>query len=100
MLGLLRHRDARLLLAGQSLSLLGDRAMFLALGVWVKSLTGSSAAAGLVFFAYGLPGLTAPAAGLLVDRVRRRRLMIADRPGSARSRCCRCSPCTDAASCG
>lgn len=76
MLGLLRHRDARLLLAGQSLSLLGDRAMFLALGVWVKSLTGSSAAAGLVFFAYGLLALTAPAAGLLVDRVRRRRLMI------------------------
>ncbi len=76
MLGLLRHRDARLLLAGQSLSLLGDRAMFLALGVWVKSLTGSSAAAGLVFFAYGLPGLTAPAAGLVVDRVRRRHLMI------------------------
>ena len=51
--------------------------MYLALGVWVKSLTGSSAAAGLVFFCLGLPLLAAPAAGLLVDRVRRRRLMIA-----------------------
>ena len=71
------HRDARLLVAGQSLSLLGDRAMFLALGIWVKSLTGSSAAAGLVFFAFALPFVAAPAAGLVVDRVRRRRLMIA-----------------------
>lgn len=73
---LLGHRNARLLLAGQGLSLLGDRAMFLALGVWVKSLTGSSAAAGLVFFCYALPGLAAPVAGVLVDRVRRRQLMI------------------------
>jgi Na+/melibiose symporter-like transporter len=74
---LLSHRDARLLVAGQTLSLLGDRAMFLALGIWVKSLTGSSAAAGLVFFAFAVPGIAAPAAGLVVDRVRRRRLMIA-----------------------
>src|SRR5689334_5863839 len=51
--------------------------MFLALGIWVKSLTGSSAAAGLVFFAFAVPGIAAPAAGLVVDRVRRRRLMIA-----------------------
>src|SRR5579864_1763218 len=76
MLALLRNRDARLLLSGQALSLFGDRAMYLALGVWVKSLTGSSAAAGLVFFFLGLPLLAAPAAGLVVDRVRRRRLMI------------------------
>ena len=53
---LLRHRDARLLVVGQTLSVFGDRAMFLALGVWVKELTGSSAAAGLVFFAYAAPG--------------------------------------------
>ena len=74
---LLTHRDARLLVAGQTLSLLGDRAMFLALGIWVKSLTGLSAAAGLVFFAFAVPGIAAPAAGLVVDRVRRRQLMIA-----------------------
>jgi len=73
---LLSHRDARLLVAGQSLSLLGDRAMFLALGIWVKSLTGSSAAAGLVFFAYAVPGLVSPLFGAVVDRVRARRLMI------------------------
>jgi MFS family permease len=73
---LLRNRDARLLLAGQMLSVFGDRAMFLALGVWVKTLTGSSAAAGLVFFAYSLPGLVSPLFGALVDRVRARPLMI------------------------
>ena len=73
---LLARRDARLLLAGQTLSLLGDRAMYLALGVWVKSLTGSSALAGLVFFVFALPYLGAPLGGLLVDRVRRRPLMI------------------------
>ena len=72
----LRNRDARLLLAGQMLSVFGDRAMFLALGVWVKTLTGSSAAAGLVFFAYSLPGLVSPLFGALVDRVRARPLMI------------------------
>jgi len=73
---LLRHRDARLLVAGQTLSVFGDRAMFLALGVWVKELTGSSAAAGLVFFAYVVPGLVSPLFGAVVDRVRARRLMI------------------------
>jgi MFS family permease len=73
---LLRHRDARLLVVGQTLSVFGDRAMFLALGVWVKELTGSSAAAGLVFFAYTVPGLVSPLFGAVVDRVRGRPLMI------------------------
>ena len=44
MRALLADRNARLLLVGQSLSLFGDRAMYLALGVWVKALTGSNAA--------------------------------------------------------
>jgi MFS family permease len=73
---LLAHRDARLLIAGQMLSVFGDRAMFLALGVWVKTITGSSAAAGLVFFAYSVPGLVSPLYGVVVDRVRGRPLMI------------------------
>ncbi len=77
MLRLLALRDARLFLIGQTLSLFGDTALYLALGIWVKSLTGSNAAAGLVFFVLALPSLVAPAAGLLVDRVRRRPLMIA-----------------------
>ncbi|HVC30754.1 MAG TPA: MFS transporter [Steroidobacteraceae bacterium] len=76
MLQLLRHHDARLLLAGQTLSMFSDSAMYLVLGVWVKALTGSNAAAGLVFFALAIPSLAGPIAGLLVDRVRRRPLMI------------------------
>jgi MFS family permease len=74
---LLADRNARLLLIGQSLSLFGDRAMYLALSVWVKTLTGSNAAAGLVFFVLALPGLVGPAFGLAVDRMRKRPLMIA-----------------------
>ncbi|HVS86422.1 MAG TPA: MFS transporter [Gaiellaceae bacterium] len=74
---LLRHRDARLLLAGQTLSAFGDWAMLIVLAVWMKSLTGSSAAAGMTFFVFGAGSLCAPAAGLLADRVRKRPLMIA-----------------------
>ncbi len=77
MLRLFALRDVRLFLIGQTLSLFGDTALYLALGIWVKSLTGSNAAVGLIFFALALPALAAPAAGLLVDRVRRRPLMIA-----------------------
>lgn len=74
---LLAYRDARLLVAGQSLSAFGDLAMWIVLAVWMKSLTGSSARAGLVFFVLGLGGLVAgPLGGLLADRVRRRPLMI------------------------
>src|ERR1035437_10147661 len=42
MLGLLRPRDVRLFLLGQTLSLFGDTVLYLALGIWVKSLTGSN----------------------------------------------------------
>src|SRR5256714_14448714 len=77
MRGLLRDRDARLLLIGQSLALCGDRTMYLVLSVWVKTLTGWNAAAGLVFFVLAAPGLIAPAFGLVVDRMRKRPLMIA-----------------------
>jgi MFS family permease len=74
---LFARRDARLYLAGQALSLFGDTAMWLALGIWAKELTGASSAAGMVIFALALPQLAAPAAGMLVDRVRRRPLLIA-----------------------
>lgn len=74
---LLTDRDARLLVAGQTLSAFGDLAMWIVLAVWMKSLTGSSARAGLVFFVLGIGGLVAgPLGGLLADRVRRRPLMI------------------------
>src|SRR2546427_791345 len=69
-------RDARVFLLGSGLSMLGDSAMFLVLGIWAKDLTHSNAAAGLVFFVLILPSLFAPFAGLVVDRVRKRPLLI------------------------
>jgi MFS family permease len=77
MRALVRDRNMRLLLTGEALSLFGDRAMYLVLGIWVKTLTGSNAQAGLVFFVLALPSLVGPALGLVVDRVRKRPLMIA-----------------------
>ena len=74
---LLRHRDFRLLLIGQTLSMFGDTAMLLTLGMWAKDLTGSNAAAGSVFAVLGLPTLVAPFGGVLIDRFRRRHVMIA-----------------------
>src|SRR5205823_5536799 len=72
----LSYRDARLLLAGQTLSAFGDWAMLIVLAVWMKALTGSSALAGLTFFTFAAGSLLAPLGGLLADRVRRRPLMI------------------------
>lgn len=74
---LLAIRDVRVFLAGQAVSSLGDSALWLAMAVWVKALTGSSGAAGLVFFFFSAPMLLAPISGLVVDRVRRRPLLIA-----------------------
>ena len=74
---LLRIRDARVFLLGSAVSMLGDTAMFLVLGIWAKDLTHSNSAAGLVFFVLVLPALFAPLAGLVVDRVRKQPLLIA-----------------------
>jgi MFS family permease len=76
-------RDTRIFLTGQSLSLLGDTALWLALGLWAKDLTGSSSAAGLVILCIVAPQLASPFAGLLVDRVSRRRLLLAVNPLTA-----------------
>jgi MFS family permease len=74
---LLASRDARWYLGGQTLSIVGDNALWLAMGIWVKILTGSSSAAGLVFFAFTAGILLAPLTGLAADRVRRRPLLVA-----------------------
>jgi len=73
---LLRIRDARVYLAGQVCSLFGDSALLLMLAIWVKELTGSSGHAGLVFFAFAAGTLLGPLSGAVVDRVRRRSLLI------------------------
>ena len=74
---LLSRRDVRLLLGGQSLSMFGDWAMIIVLGIWARVLTGSNADAGLVFLCFGATGLIAPLGGLVVDRLPKRPLMIA-----------------------
>ena len=61
------RRNARLYLTGLAASLLGDSAMSLVAGVWVKSLTGSSAQAGLVSACVYAPSLAGPLAGMVVD---------------------------------
>ncbi|MGH9063918.1 MAG: MFS transporter [Acidimicrobiales bacterium] len=73
---LLAIPNARLYLGGQALSIFGDTALWLAAGIWVKTLTGSNALAGLTFFFFALPSLLSPLSGLLVDRVRRRPLLV------------------------
>ena len=73
---LAKSRDARVYLIGQSFSLFGDTAMFLALGIWVKELTHSNADAGLTFLFFPLAALFSPLAGMVVDRVRRRPTLI------------------------
>lgn len=73
---LLRIHDARVYLAGQACSLFGDSALLLVLAIWVKQLTGSSGRAGLIFFAFAVGTLLGPVTGVIVDRVRRRPLLI------------------------
>jgi MFS family permease len=73
---LLGIRDVRIFLAGWTASQFGDWAMIIVLAVWAKALTDSNASAGLVFFALAAPSIFAPLAGVVVDRVRRRPLLI------------------------
>lgn len=74
---------ARTYLLGQTVSLLGDSTLWLATSVWVKTLTGSNSAAGLVFFCFTAPALLGPVAGALVDRFRRRPLLVWANAGAA-----------------
>lgn len=75
---LLADRRFRLLLAGQTLTMFGDVALFLVLAIWVKDLTGSDAAAGSVFLALVIPALIAPLAAVWIDRFPRRLVMLAN----------------------
>lgn len=73
---LLADRDARLFLAGQIASMVGDSSLWLAMGIWVMALTGSSPYAALVWLAFILGGTTGPLSAVLVDRLRLRPLLI------------------------
>jgi len=73
---LLARRDVRLLVLARMIDMAGSNALWIALGIRVKELTGSSSAAGLTFFAFILGTLGAPLGGTLVDRLRRRPVLI------------------------
>ncbi|MFD0428720.1 MFS transporter [Streptomyces zhihengii] len=63
-------------LAGVVVSGFGTSAMWLAAGVWVKSLTGSDSLAALTAFAMWAPTLAGPLLGAVADRFRRRPLLV------------------------
>lgn len=71
-----QRRNGRLYLTGVGISVIGNNALSLAAGIWVKSLTGSSSEAALVSVCVYAPTLVEPLAGVLADRVRRRRFLV------------------------
>ncbi|MFJ2034179.1 MFS transporter [Streptosporangium sp. NPDC087985] len=71
-----RNPRFRRIFLADTVSGFGNSAMFLSLAIWAKDLTGSNAQAGLVFLIITAPGLTAPLLGDLVDRVRRKPLLL------------------------
>jgi MFS family permease len=64
------------LYAGLTASMFGDSVMLLVLSIWVKTITGSNAKAGLTFFFMVIPALLAPLMGIAIDRVRRKPLLV------------------------
>jgi MFS family permease len=57
-------------------SMFGDSVMLLVLSMWVKTLTGSNAQAGLTFFFMVIPSLFGPLIGVWIDRVRRKPMLV------------------------
>ncbi|MDW5264471.1 MULTISPECIES: MFS transporter [Acidobacteriaceae] len=73
----LRHRNFRLFFTGQSISLIGTWMTRIATSWLVYRLTGSALLLGVVGFAGQIPTfLFAPFAGVLVDRINRRNLLV------------------------
>ncbi len=77
MFSVLRVRDFRLLWLGQTVSLLGDGVVVVAIGLYVTHLTGDPADVGLVLTAYAAPlVLLVLLGGVLADRLPRQRVMV------------------------
>jgi len=73
----LRYRNYRLFFIGQGISLIGTWMQMVALGWLIQRLTGSAMQLGVLGFSNRIPtAVIAPFAGVLVDRVDRRRLVI------------------------
>lgn len=72
------NRDYFLLWLGQSVSQMGDGAGFIAVMWWVQSTTGSALALGTLAMAKGLVAtLLGPFAGVLIDRLDRKKIIVA-----------------------
>src|SRR5216117_1113423 len=79
-----RNRDFVLLQIGQALSTVGSNMSAVAYPLLTLALTGSAAKAGVVGFAASLPyTLFVLPAGILVDRLNRKRVMISAAAGRA-----------------
>jgi MFS family permease len=77
MTGVLRHRDFRLLLAGETASTIGDRIVFVALALYVTDI-GSPSDVGIVLAAHAVPLIGfLLIGGVWADRLPRHRLMVA-----------------------
>src|ERR1700683_719094 len=73
----LRHRNYRLFFTGQSISLIGTWLTKIATAWLVYRLTGSAWLLGVVGFAGQIPTfLLAPLAGVMVDRLDRRTILV------------------------
>ena len=73
----LRHRNVRLFAMGQSVSLMGTWMQNVAMGWLVYRLTNSAFLLGLVAFgAQGPSFILAPFAGVLADRLNRKRMIM------------------------
>jgi MFS family permease len=81
MLKLLAIPRLRLYYLSTFISSLGDYSLWLAAGVWVKELTGSTSATGLAMLSYILGTALAPVTGIVVDRFRRKPLLLLGNAG-------------------
>jgi MFS transporter, NRE family, putaive nickel resistance protein len=73
----LRHRELRALWFADWINDVGNFVTFIALAVYINRLTGSAAAVGLAMALRAVPWFTiGPVAGVLADRMDRRRVMI------------------------
>ncbi len=79
----IRHRNFRLYMGGQLVSLVGTWMQIIAQGWLVYQLSHSELALGLVGFASAIPALIiSPWAGVVVDRVSKRKLLVATQTGA------------------
>lgn len=83
MRGVFAIPEFRRIFAAMSATMTADSLLLLTFGIWVKTLTGSSAAAGSTILMVVAPSLMAPVFGWLVDRVPSRRFLMYGYPVAA-----------------